>query len=52
MIADAMMQEIFMAVMKREPKREGKLVMNGNFPWNLELSYSQGPRTAVPEAVA
>ena len=44
MIADAMMQEIFMAVMKREPKRESKLVMNGNFPWNLELSYAAGPR--------
>ncbi len=40
MIADAMMQEIFMAVMKRAPKRESKLVMNGNFPWNLELSYA------------
>ncbi|HEX6324142.1 MAG TPA: hypothetical protein VFZ36_10490 [Vicinamibacterales bacterium] len=40
LIADAMMQEIFMAVMKRDPKRESKLVMNGNFPWNLALSYA------------
>lgn len=38
-IADAMMKEIFMAVMKRRPKALGRLVMNGNFPWNLELSY-------------
>ncbi|HET7843978.1 MAG TPA: hypothetical protein VFL14_07495 [Xanthomonadales bacterium] len=38
-IADAMMKEIFMAVMKRKPKALGKLVMNGNFPWNMELAY-------------
>lgn len=42
LIADAMMQEIFMAVMKRDPRPEGKLVMNGNFPWNLPLSYTAG----------
>jgi len=41
-IADAMMKEIFMAVMKRKPKALGKLVMNGNFPWNLPLAYESG----------
>ena len=45
LIADAMMQEIFMAVMKRKPVRDGKLVMNGNFPWNLDVRYTPGVRT-------
>jgi cytochrome P450 len=38
-ISDAMMQEIFMAIMRRAPKQEGKLKMSGNFPWNLILTY-------------
>lgn len=38
-ISDAMMMEIFMAIMRRHPRRPGRLVMNGNFPWNLVLEY-------------
>ncbi|NVJ99095.1 MAG: cytochrome P450 [Alphaproteobacteria bacterium] len=41
-IADVMMQEIFMAVLKRQPKANGKMVFNGNFPWSLEVSYAPG----------
>jgi cytochrome P450 len=37
-IADMMMKEIFMALMRRDPKRQGKMVYNGNFPWNLNLT--------------
>ena len=35
---DMMMEEIFMALMRRDPKRQGKMVYNGNFPWNLNLT--------------
>lgn len=38
-IADVMMQEIFMALMRREPRQKSKMVFNGNFPWNLTLTY-------------
>jgi len=38
-ISDAMMKEIFMSIMKRAPRQEGKLKMYGNFPWNLVLRY-------------
>lgn len=38
-IADVMMEEIFTALLKREPKPLGKLRFNGNFPWNLDLTY-------------
>lgn len=38
-ISDAMMMEIFMAIMRRRPRQQGPLVMNGNFPWNLVLAY-------------
>jgi cytochrome P450 len=40
-ISDAMMKEIFMAIMKRRPRQVGRLVMNGNFPWNLVLDYAR-----------
>ncbi len=40
-ISDAMMQEIFMAIMRRAPKQDGKLKMSGNFPWNLILTYAR-----------
>lgn len=38
-IADAMMKEIFMAIMKTDPKQVGKMRFNGNFPWSLDLDY-------------
>lgn len=36
-IADVMMKEIFMALMKRQPKIRRKMSFNGNFPWNFDL---------------
>ncbi|MFC4346454.1 cytochrome P450 [Kordiimonas lipolytica] len=38
-IADTMMEEIFTAIFKRKPKAGGKMIYNGNFPWNFNLSY-------------
>lgn len=38
-IANVMMEEIFMSLMRREPKAVSKLKFNGNFPWNLHLKY-------------
>jgi cytochrome P450 len=38
-IADVMMEEIFMALMKRQPKQIGRMQYNGNFPWNFDLTY-------------
>jgi len=38
-IADVMMKEIFTALLAREPKLVGKMRFNGNFPWNLDLTY-------------
>jgi len=38
-IADVMMQEIFTAILACEPKAQGKLRFNGNFPWNFDLTY-------------
>ncbi|SDD34206.1 cytochrome P450 [Kordiimonas lacus] len=40
-IADTMMEEIFTAIFKRKPKAGGKMVYNGNFPWNFFLSYEK-----------
>ena len=38
-IADVMMEEIFIALLRREPKPVGKMTFNGNFPWNLVITY-------------
>ncbi|MCJ9429332.1 cytochrome P450 [Kordiimonas marina] len=38
-IADVMMEEIFMALLRRAPKQAGKVQYNGNFIWNMPLSY-------------
>lgn len=38
-IADVMMQEIFTALLRRDPTALSKLSYNGNFPWNFELVY-------------
>ncbi|WP_417465194.1 cytochrome P450 [Kordiimonas sp.] len=38
-IADVMMEEIFTALLRREPRAVGKMVFNGNFPWNLNITY-------------
>ena len=38
-ISDAMMKEIFMALMKRNPRARGKMKLLGNFPWNLIVEY-------------
>lgn len=39
-IADVMMQEIFTSLLSRSPKPVGKMTFNGNFPWNLTITYS------------
>jgi cytochrome P450 len=39
-ISDAMMQGIFMALMRRAPRAAGPLRMKGNFPWNQWVSYA------------
>lgn len=38
-IANTMMEEIFHAIMSKKPKQRGKMRFNGNFPWNLYLTY-------------
>lgn len=38
-IADVMMEEIFTALMSRNPKPMGKMSFNGNFPWNYIVTY-------------
>ena len=38
-ISDVMMEEIFMALMKRAPRPVGKMVLHGNFPWHQILEY-------------
>ncbi len=41
-IADVMMEEIFTALLSRVPKQVGKMTFNGNFPWNLVITYQTG----------
>ena len=38
-IADVMMEEIFTALFARAPRQVSKMKFNGNFPWNLDITY-------------